>query len=101
MVCFLNAKLDINLNSFPNDDIHDSYAEKASSRHYVIYLTEDWDIPVLIHELWHIFMDCLTNFDDGVILPQDLEKDIYAYSFEKLLRDSLKEIEMIGQDEIH
>lgn len=101
MIHFLNVTLDIKISNEPSDGYKDSFSKKNSLNYYEICLSSNWDIPVLVHELWHIFMDCLTNFDDGDILPQDLEKDIYAYSFEKLLRDSLEEIEKESIDGVH
>lgn len=39
---------------------------------------------VVIHEVWHLFFDILSTFDEREVLFKDLRKDIYAYSFATL-----------------
>ena len=45
---------------------------------------------IIIHELWHLFTDILSTFDDGLIDLKILAKDVYAYLFDSLYREVLR-----------
>lgn len=94
-VRFLNSQAEIVLLEGEFSKEKDAGAKKIAPRSYEVYFPIDVGIPVIIHELWHIFFDALSSFGDEQITCKDLSTDIYAYSFENFVRDILTEWEDI------
>ena len=90
MIRFLNSSLIIEFLTQDFQENKDAGAQKIAPRQYKIYLPEDCSIPVLVHELWHIYFDALNEFDSGQKSCEELSQDIYAYTFENLVRDALE-----------
>lgn len=91
MIRFLNSTLKINLISNDFSLNKDAGAIKKAPREYEVFLQKGAKVSVIVHELWHIFFDALSEFDSGEKSCMELSKDIYAYSFEKMVDDTLNE----------
>lgn len=94
MIRFLNSTLEIQIIKHEFKLNKDAGAEKIVPRQYIIYLPEDAPVPVIVHELWHIYFDALAEFDSGEKSCTELSQDIYAYSFENLVKDTLAELKV-------
>ena len=83
---FLNKTINVNLvepslSRVEVDDlIYNVYLPKYTLEHS----------HIIIHELWHLFTDILSTFDDGMVSLDILAKDVYAYLFDSLYREVLE-----------
>lgn len=90
MIKFLNRKIEI----VWDEDLSDAYVERCPDLNYKLFLSKKTALitHVIIHELWHIFFDALAFYDNNTTSFSDLSKDIYAYSFDELYKETNQEI---------